>query len=280
MSVALGSIHNTGAYAAQSGGYPTQNGGYAAHYNGPVRSGSVSVPGVGVPPHSMPAHFMVPHPPYSDARMDPPGAAVSSRHTLRGRPAASWAVVLAVFGLFVGVGTVAVMNGNDDAGLLETSASFVDPARANGPKAVAAAPSTLVPSPSSVPIANAVVATPAEQPVGVPPVVVPPPAPVPPETVAAPTPAVPVLGAPEVAAAAARPAAAETVASPAPARPAVAAVARAPRSAEEPVAAATPTPRSAKPPRPPGKGSGDSAVDEEQRKALKALQESQLETPF
>jgi len=37
----------------------------------------------------------------------------------------------------------------------------------------------------------------------------------------------------------------------------------------------------AKPVKPAGaKPGGDSAVDEEQRKALKALQESQLETPF
>ena len=48
-------------------------------------------------------------------------------------------MALAAFGLFVGVGAVAVMNGNAD-GVMETSASFVDPSRAAGGKAAAAQP--------------------------------------------------------------------------------------------------------------------------------------------
>ena len=84
----------------QSGGYPAQqSGAWAAQYNGPVPSGSVSVA-----PQSMPAHFMVPQAPYSDARIDPPGTAITARTRAAGRPAMSWAVALMAFGLFVGVG--------------------------------------------------------------------------------------------------------------------------------------------------------------------------------
>ena len=74
----------SGGYAAQSGGYAAQSGGYA-QLNGPVPSGSASVPGVAMPA-SMPAHFMVPQPPYSDGRMDPPGTAVTARSKRAGRP--------------------------------------------------------------------------------------------------------------------------------------------------------------------------------------------------
>ena len=127
--------HTTNA----SGGYPAQqSGGYPVHYNGPVPSGSVSG-GVAMPA-SMPAHFMVPQPPYSDARMDPPGTAVTARTRVAGRPAMSWAMAVMAFGLFVGVGAFAVMKGNGGESFMETSASFVDPARAGAaPVAKAAA---------------------------------------------------------------------------------------------------------------------------------------------
>ncbi|MDB4941918.1 MAG: Alginate regulatory protein AlgP, partial [Labilithrix sp.] len=140
--------HTTNA----SGGYPAQQSGpWAAQYNGPVPSGSVSVPGVAMPspPPSMPAHFMMAQAPYSDARMDPPGTSITARTKVSGRPAMSWAVALMAFGLFVGVGAFAVMKGNNGDGVMETSASFVDPARAGAPKAAAAA------QPAAMPVAAA-----------------------------------------------------------------------------------------------------------------------------
>ena len=302
-SMSGGYAAQSGSYAAQSGGYAAQSGGYAAHsgayvaqYNGPVPSGSVSVPGVAMTP-SMPAHFMVPQAPYSDARIDPPGTSVTSRTKVAGRPAASWAIALAAFGLFVGVGAVAVMNGNDQGGLIETGASFVDPSRANvASKAAAAAQAAPAAAPTVVPVAGVQPTT-----VGVPPVAVPAAAPASTEAVAAPLVTTPAAAAlPAAAAPAAAPAAPATVAAaptgrpappmaaaaPAAPRPAAAPAARPTRPApqpEEPVAAA-PTPakgtKGAKPAAGAKGGSGDSAVDEEQRKALKALQESQLETPF
>jgi len=289
----------SGGYAAQSsqsGGYQAhQSGGYAAQYPGPVPAGSVSGSIVSMtgPQPSMPAHFMVPQAPYSDGRMDPPGTAVTARTKVGGRPAVSWAIALAAFGLFVGVGAVAVMHGND--GFTETSASFVDPSRAAGPGKGAAAQ-------LAAPITPVALVTPvavtAEAPVGVPPVAVPaavpavaaatgaaevaapvvttPPAPV------APPPAGGVAAVPVVAAAPAAPVAPAVTVAVAP-RPATQRPAFVPqRPATRPVpppeeVAAKP----AKPVKPAGaKPGGDSAVDEEQRKALKALQESQLETPF
>lgn len=284
---------HSGGYAAQSGGYAAQSGGYSAHYSGPIPSGSVSVPGVAMPP-SMPAHFMVPQAPYSDARVaDPPATAVTSRTRIAGRPATSWAIALAAFGLFVGVGAVAVMHGNDGGGLMETSASFVDPSRAAGAKGVAAAAQPAAAAPMPVPVG--------EQPatVGAPPVAVPPAA-APPvaanEAVAAPVVTTPPAPAPVAVPAAApathavaaapapKPAPVAVAAAPAPRpAPAPAPVARpsrpAPAAVEEPVAAAPSTAKGSKPAKPSAKGS-DSAVDEEQKKALKALQESQLETSF
>ena len=280
------------ANPAQSGAYTAlQSGGYPAHYSGPVPSGSLSVPGVVMPPHSMPAHFMVPQAPYSDARIDPPGTAGTSRQKSRGRPAASWAIALAAIGVFVGVGAVAVTSRNDGARLLETSAAFVDPTRANAK--AAASPAAPGAAPPGAPLAAA-----EQLVVGVPSVVVPPAALAPSQTVTAPStttlavaaaapPATPAVGgaaAPQAAAAApttARPATAVAAApAAAPARSVAAPVARPVRPVEEPVAA-TPAPaKGAGPAKPGAKGSGDSAVDEEQRKALKALQESQLQTPF
>lgn len=285
----------SGGYPAQqSGGYAAaqQSGGYAAHYNGPVPSGSVSAPGVAMPA-SMPAHFMVPQPPYSDGRIDPPGTAVTSRTKAAGRPATSWAMAVMAFALFVGVGAFAVMKGNGSEGFMETSASFVDPARAGAAPAAKAAAAAAAPvAPTPVPVAP-------EQPsmasLAVPPgVAVPPTGP---GAVVAIT-AAPVVGAATTVTAAATPTPpAATAAAVAAVSPPAAPTARRPHvrapapAAEEPAAAptakpapvaATPPAATAKPPRgaaaPKGPAAGgNSPTDEEQRAALKALQDSQLE---
>ncbi|MBX3188473.1 MAG: hypothetical protein KF819_15770 [Labilithrix sp.] len=268
----------------------TQSGGYAVPYGGPP-SAPHSVPPSALGPQSMPAHFMVPQAPYSDARLDPPGTAVTARTKVKGRPAMSWAVALLTFGLFVGVGAVAVMRGNAE-GFVETSASFVDPSRAA--KAAAAAPPAADPTPTPVPAET--VAAPTVAVVGVPPVVVPP----------APTndpnapPAAPPAAAPEAppavvaASPAAAPAAAPTThahaapaqpkqpvaAAPAP-RPAAAAPAPRPaRPAPAPVAEEPAAAKPAKPGKPAPAAKGDPDLEAEQKKALKALQDSQLESTF
>ncbi len=274
----------------QSGGYAAQSGGYAAQYNGPVPSGSVSVPGVSMS-QSMPAHFMVPHAPYSDARIDPPGTVVTSRMKVAGRPATSWAMALAAFGIFVGVGAAAVLNGND--GMKETSASFVDPSRAaGGPGArnAAGAQPAVPGAPTAVPVVGA-----NDQPatVGVPPVAVPAAT----EAAAAPVvtthaPAVPAATVPPagmlaaapapVAAPPARPAA---VAAAAPRAAAPAAAPRAPRPAPQAAAAADDAPVAAAPAAKSGKGGKGAAkpggdMDDETKKALDELQKAQLERSF
>ena len=279
--------NQSGGYAAQSGGYAAQSGGYAAQYNGPVPSGSVSVPGVSMS-QSMPAHFMVPHAPYSDARIDPPGTAVTSRMKVAGRPATSWAMALAAFGIFVGVGAAAVLNGND--GMKETSASFVDPSRAaGGPgarNAAGAQPATPG-APTAVPVVGA-----NDQPatVGVPPVAVPaaaeaPAAPV--VTTHAPAATVPPAGmlAAAPAPAAAPPARPAAVAAAAPRAVAPAAAPRAPRPAPQAAAAAEDAPVAAAPPAKSGKGGKGAAkpggdMDDETKKALDELQKAQLERSF
>ncbi len=292
--------------ANQSGGYAAQSGGYAAQYNGPVPSGSVSVPGVAMP-QSMPAHFMNAHAPYSDARVDPPGTAVTSRMKVGGRPAMSWMLALAAFGIFVGVGAVAVLNGND--GAKETSASFVDPSRAGGNAArnAAAAQATTTPTPTGVPVANnAGAANDPPTAAGVPAVAVPaaaaPPAAT--DTVAAPsvtTPAVAVAAAPAptTAIAAAAPVAAAPAPAPKPAAVAVAAPPRTaapaapaaprptPKPAPQPAAASEDAPVAAAPTTKPGKGGkgaaagkGGGEMDDETKKALDELQKAQLERSF
>ncbi|MBS2017169.1 MAG: hypothetical protein JST00_30070 [Deltaproteobacteria bacterium] len=294
----------SGAFASQSGAYASQSGGYPAPYSNPVPSASVSVPGMAT---SMPAHFMVPQAPYSDARVDPPGTAVTARTKVKGRAPMSWAVALLAFGVFVGVGWVAVQRGG--AGGLETTASFVDPAKAGAAKA-AAAPAT--PTPQPVP-ANT------EQPASVSaPAVAVPVAPPPVADPAAP-PAVATNAAPSTPPAstttAAQPAQPAAVAAGAPAAPAkpepVAAATPTPKKtthfvAPTPAPAAAPTEKPEKPAKPvkvaaapaeeaapaekPAKGGkggkpaaagkGGGEVDEETKKALEALQKSQLESSF
>lgn len=263
--------------------YP-QNFGPAPY--GPGASQSVSVPGVamngpGSMPGSMPAHFMVPHAPYSDARTDPPATSVTARTKVAGRPAMSWAVALLAFGLFVGVGAVALMAGRE--GIVETTASFVDPSRAGAKQAAAQPPPAAQPATDENKVAVPGVAVPAAAPT------------TPPATTAAPA-------APPVAA------------NPAPAAPAAAATndMKAEKKTEEakaekkstPAPRWTPPPRAAAPaPKPvekdevassapaekkPAKATakpataskGGSDVDEETKKALEALQKSQLESSF
>ncbi len=268
----------SGGYASQSGGYASQSGGYS-QLNGPVPSGSVSVPGVSMPA-SMPAHFMVPQPPYSDGRIDPAGTAISVRGKGAGRSGMSWAMALAAFGLFVGVGAVAVVNGNAD-GVIETSASFVDPSRAAGGKAAGAQP------PAAAPIGVAVAADPSPV-VAVTPVAVPAAAApavaigVAVAAAAPPAAAVPAVAPPTpVAAAAAAPAPRPAAPVAAAAQPRQAPVAAAPVSRpvrQAPVAAAE-EPAAAKPVKP-AKGGKGGEVDDETKKALDELQKAQLERSF
>ena len=273
-----GYASQSGGYASQSGGYASQSGGYS-RLNGPVPSGSVSVPGVPMAA-SMPAHFMVPQPPYSDGRMDPAGTAISVRGKGAGRSGMSWAMALAAFGLVVGVGAVAVVNGKAD-GVIETSASFVDPSRAAGGKAAAGQPPAAAPTgvavaadpspvvaitPVAVPAAAPVVATAAAAAAAAPPAAaVPAVAPPTPPVAAAPVPAP--RSAPPVVAAAAQPRQAPVAAAP---------VSRPVRQA--PVAAAE-EPASAKPAKP-AKGGKGGEVDDETKKALDELQKAQLERSF
>jgi hypothetical protein len=150
-------------------------------------------------------------------------------------------MALMAFGICVGLGAFAVTRSN--AGVMETGAAFVDPSRAGGKAAAATPPATPVPVP---------VETPSN--VGVPPVAVP--------AVTAVAPAAPVAAAP------------------APRAP-VPVAAAAPPAVRAPVARPAPEPPAPKTAAKGGKpGKGEAAVDEEQKKALKALQESQLETPF
>jgi hypothetical protein len=224
-------------------------------------------PGAGsVPPASpsMPAHFML-----APAPFDPPGTAVTARGRAGGRSVTSWAMALMAFGICVGLGAFAVTRGN--AGAMETGAAFVDPSRAGGKAAAATPPATPVPVPVEAPST-----------VGVPPVAVPAvtAAAMAEPATAAPV-AAPVVAAPVVAAA---PVAAAPVAAPPGQRAPVAFAAAAPpavRAPAAPVARPAPEPPAPKTAAKGGRpGKGEAAVDEEQKKALKALQESQLETPF
>jgi hypothetical protein len=291
--------------ATQSGGYNAQqSGGYAAQYNGPVPSGSVSVPGVAMQggPGSLPAHFMVPQSPYSDARVDPPGTAVTARSKPVGRPAMSWAMAVAAFGIFVGVGAVAVMRGNDD-GFMATSASFVDPSRAATPKGAAGQSGAPADQPTAVgvaPVAVPVAAPAATDNVAAPVVTTPAAATAPVAVGAAPAVAATAGAVPAVpVAAGVAPAAAAPVGAAAPAGApgqtgkTAGAVAQAPRPAaptrpRAPAAAPasddnpTPAPASTRG----GKGSAAAAataakpapeMDDETKKALIELQKAQLE---
>ncbi len=211
---------------------------------------------------SLPAHFMGARAAYSEGRVDPPGTAVTARVQMVGRPAASWVLALAAFGLFLGVAGVAFSRGSD--GLGEASASFVDPSRAGVGRVAAASLAAVDPlaaeaqlglaqvAPPVEAVTVSVVTTPAAAPVvAVAPVAVAPP----PKAVFTPS----------------RPSPAAFVrARPAPA-PAQVTTAEDPAVVASPAKATKASKTSAK---------VDPTIDEEQRKALKALQESQLETSF
>ncbi len=278
MSVPPPPSSQSGGYASQSGGYASQSGGYA-HLNGPVPSGSVSVPGVSMPA-SMPAHFMVPQPPYSDGRMDPAGTAISVRGKSAGRSGMSWAMALAAFGLFVGIGALAVMNGNAD-GVIETSASFVDPSRAAGGKAAGGQPPPAAPTaaPTGIPVAADPSSAVAVLPVAVPaagaspsataPAIATPPTLFTPVAAAPPAPVAVVGTAPKPAAAVA---ALQPRQAPVAAAPVSRPVRQAPAAAADEAAAAKPAK--------PVKGGKGGEVDDETKKALDELQKAQLERSF
>lgn len=240
-----------------------------------VRSMPMSQP---PPPSSaMPAHFMV-------AQADPPGVANTGNHARAGRPAASWAGALLAFGLFVGIGAVAVMQSSEM--LIDTTASFVDPARAGQKTAAARAREEGAPIP--VPMQPATGEAPK---VSVPAVAVEPPpaAAAPVVAVNAPAPAAAPEPAPEPPTTAAKSAHASrpTFVAPPPRREA----APAPAPAAKPAAPAKPAPAAVaandeepKPEKKPAKGAkpakGSADSDEETRKAIEALQKSQLESSF
>lgn len=127
MHPSLNPANMTGPHQIVHQSYPPAPPGYGP-YSQPVPS--ASVPGVAISQTSMPAHFMTAQAPYSDPRMDPPGTSITQRGSASaGRPAMSWAAALLAFGLFVGVGAVAVMQGNAD-NVAATTGQFVDPASA------------------------------------------------------------------------------------------------------------------------------------------------------
>jgi hypothetical protein len=236
-------------------------------YAATVSSSSTSVPGMAMAASSMPPHFMVPQTPYSDGRMDPPGTSHTSRQRANGRPAISWAAALLAFGLFVGVGAVAVMQRGAD-GLAETTASFVDPSRAPGARAGAGAP---LPQPAAEPatVAAPPVAVPAE-PVTQPAAPMPPPPAADPNAQAAPVPAAPPPVAPGVIGA--------SPVTPAPA-PAPVATFKPPVRQWSPPStpAAKPADEASSEPKKPAKKGGKGEDDAEMKKALEQLQKSQLE---
>lgn len=256
------------------GSYPPPshpNSGYPAHYANGVPSSSV--PGV-VMSSSMPAHFMVPQAPYSG--MDPPGTAVTSGHKVYARPATSWAVALLAFGLFVGVGAIAVMQSGSS--VADTTASFVNPSIAAQKAAAAQQPGAPMPMPVQAPTEAPRVGDPNAAPPGL--------IGASPQAMTSPVAAGPVqqgVAPAQTAATAAPPAAHEPKAKP----PTFAAAP--PRTAPPPKPEAKPEPKpeprqTAKaepPPKDSGRGkpaAGKGDTDEETRKALEALQKAQLES--
>lgn len=255
-------------------------------YVGGLPQAPHSVPGA-VP--SRPAHFMAAQGPYSEGRIDPPATSVTSRTSRApGRSAMSWAAALLAFGLLVGVGAVALVQSGDNAS--ETGAAFVDPSRTPGTPMGLAAANHAPPPPSVLPAAPVA----SENVAAVPPVAVPVVMPVTDAPVAAANPAPAVSAAANPAPTAPQPVAAATptqtpaskpaaVTAPAPKPPVVATPAPQPK----PVAVPTPKPTKpaedvaiSKPVKPAKPSKGGSDVDEETKKALEALQKSQLESSF
>lgn len=211
---------------------------------GSVPSVPISVPGV-VMPTAVPAHFMTPQPPYSD----PPPTAVTSRRKASRRPAISWAIGLVACGLLVVVAAIAVVRGNDSAA--DAKASL--PPRTIGASPAASPP--LAPPDVAAPAPNAPPADTQEAAIDS-------------AAVPASAPALeleePMEPAPATAAATSRPAVARKPARASAPKPAV-------RSAslnESPTAKKTTKTA----------GKGSSAVDDETKKALEALQKAQLES--
>lgn len=241
------------------------------------RVDSASVNGV-VMAASAPAHFMTPQAPYSD----PVGTAVTAGHRASGRPARWWAVALAASGLFVAVGSFALVRAGGS--VADAAAGFVDPSRPSAKAARASAKLVVSDSDESpsfggaasssaagsatVPAAVMPAEAPAESAVAITPVV---------------TPAASVVAADGPASASSGGAAGATVAggaappkpAVAPARPVAAwhpppqAPVAAPRPPSKPAVAEAPAPKK------PGKSND---TDDETRKAIEALQKAQLES--
>jgi hypothetical protein len=255
---------NYGSVAPPSSARNNHNAGYSGGY----------APLPGISP-AMPAHFRTPQAPQSD----PPGMAVTSANRVAGRPAISWAAALLACGLFVGVAAVAVMQSSDS--VADTTASFVDPARAPVKNAPAAA------QPTPVPVnAQGAPAAPGD-----------------PNAANHPSNAAPgangLIGASPVPAPAqpppAEPAVAPVVTTPAPPAVAAAPPAAAPAAAKKPVFSWKPAAPAAAPPRAPAKVAVEKSpddepkkgaagkkkggeTDDETKKALEALQKAQLES--
>jgi hypothetical protein len=252
-----------------------------------VRQAAVPAPMSSAHMMGQPAHF-APHP-MSEPRMDPPATVVTSAtRKSSGRATMSWAVALVGVGLCVGIAAALVASGRAD-GVVDTTASFVDPARAN--KAVAAAqpkevakdpaakdPAVKDPAATAAPVAQpaAPIVNTGTDPVTVPATAVDPSATAaPPATIAA----APVATAPaDTAPGAVATPPARGKGNPQPAAPTP--VAEKPTPAEKPPTPAKP-PVAAKPPTPtpapaaaPKKGGGD---DDEMKKAAEALAKAQLE---
>ncbi len=273
----------------------------------PPSSGVGSVPPV-VVSAPVPAHFMAAQPPYSDPRFDTPPTSVTAGPAV-GRTTSSWAAALLTCGLLVGVGAIAVLGGSSD-GLAEASASFVDPARAGRaapPTTAMATATSRVAFAGSTTTDESAMAPPIAVPTTTPPVSAPPgatqavvaqvapqpraqaaapqtPQPPSPQSQGPSAPAQPQAGAaPSPAPTSATharswgaPAPRPAAAPPAPPKSTVAAAPTKPKATatEEDAADARDGKRAA---RPKGRG-GD--IDEETKKALEALQKSQLESSF
>ncbi len=278
-----GGFPQQGAHASMSGGFPQQpqammSGGYGA-----------------VPPH-----FSVPGAPMSEARMDPPGTAVSLSRAAP-KPARGWVLAFAAVSAAAAIAAFGLTRGAPTA--QATTAAFVDPSHAPGQGAPPATPATPATpdqaaqpgQPAAQPAAGQPVAAAGGQPVAqvspadllTQPVAQP--AAVAPAASAAPV-AAPEPAQPAQVAAAPKPAAAPVAVAPTPAP--VAKAEPKPAAGPKPVAAAPPAepketapkPVAAAKPAKPGKtGAPDekkpapSAADKEMKDAADALARAQLE---
>lgn len=285
--------------AAMSGGFPQQGAPHASMSGGfPQQPQAMMSGGYG----AVPPHFSVPGAPMSEARMDPPGTAVSLSRAAP-KPARGWVLAFAAVSAAAAIAAFGLTRGAPTA--QATTAAFVDPSHAPGQGAPPATPAT--PDPAAQPAQPAGQAA-AGQPVaaaGGQPVAPVSPADLLTQPVAQPAAVAPVASAAPVAAAPTpepaqpQPAQAAVAAKPVAAAPVAAAPAPAPVAKAEPKPAAGPKPVAAAPAEPketapkpvaaakpakPGKnGASDdkkpapSAADKEMKDAADALARAQLE---